>query len=377
MGITLLSDAFLRLSVWHPVFNGGFGKPVFGIRLPITSTSYEGGTGTTVVNISGTVDMRSLMPRMVPTDMTIRKLAVFENAAGQKEEHEIVGCYGGTVWALKVVGQLAYTSPTYMTVLSTTWPEGWACSSSTGYGLFFDRLLGSGYRRDGLKIASTNATLVTLSQTLSEFIRNITYRASFFYRVASTLSTPVVVTFKTGSLALRTLSLSETTGNAWLQVDTEFTPLTSSMTSSIVISKEGSIPITTPLCISDLVIRHAFGTSTELTYMEVDAHPSRISMSYSNQEKPIERSTGLVSIRKEFRGHDRKRAVNVSYDSLSETTVNNLLILLDWQDRGNMLVFEAPYYELLPWMVGYLSVSFRRSSKNLSLFDVDMTFVEV
>ena len=376
MGISQVPDSFLRLSVWHPVFNRQFASPVFGIRLPVASTSSDGGTGTVTVTLSGTVDLRSLMPTMTFTDMTIQKIAVLENASGQKEEHEIVGCYGGSPLSLKVVGLLSYTSPTYITILSTTWPEGWACSSSTGYGLLYDRLIGSGYSGSGLKIASTNTSSVSLSQTLNEFVRNITYRASLFYRLNASISPAVTIAFKTGSYAVRTLSLDETTGNQWLRVDTDFTPLTSSMTSSVVITKSGSIDLASPLYISDLVIGHAFGTSAGLPYFEMDCHPTRISTSYSNIDKPVGRVSGWDATRKEFRGRIRKRAVNLSYESVSETMVNDLFVLLDWQDRGNMIVFELPYYELRPYMVGYLSVSFRRNSRNLSYYDVDLTFVE-
>lgn len=134
--------------------------------------------------------------------------------------------------------------------------------------------------------------------------------------------------------------------------------------------------------VDDIVIEHCHGTSKEANgFYEMDDYPTQGSLSWAIRKGPTSnRNTLANNTMRASMSHGNakpKHVIQAQYNSVSRQIYDDLMVLEQWQSRGNLICLR-PYHEALPnVMVGFLTLNgFNNEMPDLGRVSFGLQFEE-
>lgn len=384
MSQTLSFDAKWKLGVVHSIRNSDFRFPRHGLTLTFSSSIYSagwGGQGYTTITVTSNYNMDALLGVGVNDRLTTYLVLV--NAVGQREERLVHGSVGHDKIVVQGALDYVYVAGDGMTLMTTAWPATWESESPFSH----SKLYLEGYgNSQGLKLVSFDSAAIQLfSQVISGLISNTTYELKTYYKLTTTLNQPISIVISADGTDKIVLPIqTSSVGGDWqrLSVVQSVGGLIDWRSVQVRISQPiglTNMSTVNPLRLDSIVLQQASGTSDSAqgsyTFTEF---PDSVSQSQRNVTKPIYRASGFASNRKEYADiAQRRRSVKASFNNVSETFLQSLLIFKAWQDRGYLLCLETPYFDLKPWLIGTMYIdSINKDVTNLEKNSINFTFIE-
>jgi hypothetical protein len=134
--------------------------------------------------------------------------------------------------------------------------------------------------------------------------------------------------------------------------------------------------------VDDIVIEHCDGTSKEANgYYELDDYPTQGSLSWNirssptSNRMPLANNTMRASI---THGNTKpKHVISAQYNAVARQVYDDLCIIEQWQQRGNMICLR-PFHEAMPnVMIGFLTLTgFNNEMPDLGRVSFTLQFEE-
>lgn len=112
--------------------------------------------------------------------------------------------------------------------------------------------------------------------------------------------------------------------------------------------------------IDDFVIEHAQGTSQEANgYYEISDYPSGgvTWRPITNGTSKFRTNNNTLKVTQSYKPNKQKFSINARYEAVSSGIYHDMLALLQWQERGKMIVLRPGHPKLPHTMVGHMSIA--------------------
>ena len=319
------------------------------------------------------------------------------NNPGATETFKVISI-SSSVFSIEGGLAYAYSSGDPVYCIGTKWPGGWAINDGntiqnteivTGYRDLY--AFEADYTDTGtvpqLTIGTTNST--NKDSPLPDLMPSTLYRLAFFYKGTALANSNNIVQLRcyNQTPTLQTFSSSALTTQAnWTESAGTLNSPSTSLSGTLSIMFESSHATTgntaTDWGLDAFVLSHAKGTSTAssgfITFPEFTDFGS---IAYGSRIKPnqVEAGARLYQTRMPHdHGSVEKYEVSGRFSNITQAFYNDLMVLLDYQRKGNPIAFW-PFIDDLPHaMLGYIDVwPMIKSHWDLSEREFNLRFTEM
>jgi len=279
-----------------------------------------------------------------------------------------------------------------ITWVGTNFPGGWDVGNEGGYFTAMPIAIGEGVRDKSAIKVSVNTTwsyptifrMGDYNSTLADILPlpepGVRYYVGCYYKVATSNGAGDVI-LRFDNCFTSNIQLTLGTSTSWTSLSTVgiAKAITSITVPTIYFSFATNCATVTDMYLDEIWMCHAEGTSTStLGYIGI-SQPDLGSIIWRTRERKsgVILDNGSMSVEKSFGFFDKKYTLRAKFSNLSNTEINNLIKLMQWQKKGNAICIETGVEDFPPWLVGIMEILVDHDNYNLDKGTVTLRFMEI